>query len=62
MFNVSSKESKCTFTVCTVHEVMRTIRASEGMIVSQQGAHAFQIAQHLGLNKSMLLLVNAVAQ
>lgn len=24
-------------------------RASEGMIVSQQGAHAFQFAQHLGL-------------
>jgi len=33
----------------TVHGVMRTQRASEGMIVSQQGAYVFQIALHLGL-------------
>lgn len=37
------------FTTCVVHGVMRTLSASGGMIVSQQGTHAFQIAQHLGL-------------
>lgn len=41
--------------------VMRTMWASEGRIASQQGAHAFQTAQHLGWNKSTLLLVNDAA-